>query len=598
MRYLLGLALPAAVVITPCFAQQQAPIRSVKAAPVVVPTNSTLPSTSGETTVIFTNVVTSPLSDVPGVPGAKFTSFDRPGISPNGLNYIIAADTDLPTIEDDVLLVNGAVVLRENDSPSYVDALDTINNFDMGVSINDAGQFAFGHTTDDAFTENDYIVRGDSLGAFALIAREGFQVVGAPLGFIAGAVSGSSITASGEVWYEVDGVQNTPLGTTDNNLTMAGTTILAQNGVTIPTGQAGGLMDAWQNFDSEDAIVSADGTQYILQGDTIGDIGEDDLVVVNGAVVIQEGHPLPGGPADLVDGSGIFNVFMHPSGSWMADGDFDVTNADWAVMNGTVIAMEGEPLHQGAIENWGTGSFTVITCNGVGDFVVGGGTDIGDFSRDQAIVINNDRVLLREGDPLDLDGNGLFDDDLFFAGFGADDFRLTDNGILFFTATLRTGTTLAASGAVFMTLDTNVGVGSSFCAAQPNSSGQASILSATGSSTLLDNLLTLHVEALPVGAFGFFVTSLEPNFVANPGGSTGDLCIASFTLGRYDAMAMAADMTGAVSLAIDLTATPFPSGPIAVAPGETRYWQFWHRDSDAMGVATSNFSRALSVTFQ
>lgn len=320
--------------------------------------------------------------------------------------------------------------------------------------------------------------------------------------------------------------------------------------------------------------------------------------MVDGVVVVQEGFPLPGGdPTEIVDSSGIAAVFMSGGGDWTAEGDFDGADVDWVLYNGDLVAREGDPIHAGTTEAWGTPAFIASTCNSVGDYIVGGDTDLGDIARDQVIVLNGERVVMRQGDPIDLDGNGLFDDNLFLNIFGTDDFRLTDDLQLYFTATVREAGGTISVGSFFGVLDLRDSVGSTLCVGQPNSTGGQSRLGAKGSSLVADNNLTVEVEGLPSGALGFFVTSLGAGFVSNPGGSAGDLCIADPVLGRYSNTLQTASAVGAVSQVLNLSMTPVPSGFTAVAAGETRYWQFWHRDSVG-GVATSNFSSALCVTFE
>ena len=55
---------------------------------------------------------------------------------------------------------------------------------------------------------------------------------------------------------------------------------------------------------------------------------------------------------------------------------------------------------------------------------------------DAVLVYNNEFVIARQGDPVDLDGNGLFDDGVYINVFNNDDSFLTDDGWYFFTATL------------------------------------------------------------------------------------------------------------------------------------------------------------------
>src|SRR5690606_188027 len=48
-----------------------------------------------------------------------------------------------------------------------------------------------------------------------------------------------------------------------------------------------------------------------------------------------------------------------------------------------------------------------------GDYLVVGNTDNADTGADSVVVLNGETVLLREGDAVDLDGNGMLDDDAF-----------------------------------------------------------------------------------------------------------------------------------------------------------------------------------------
>lgn len=141
-------------------------------------------------------------------------------------------------------------------------------------------------------------------------------------------------------------------------------------------------------------------------------------------------------------------------------------------------------------------------------------------------------------------------------------------------------------------------IGVTICGpAQANSTGNPAHLTALGVFDAAANDVTLHVGQLPLNSAGFFITSNEVNVLPNPAGF-GNICIASFTIGRYDSLVQNSGTAGEVSLALDLTTTPqAPGGPVTVLAGETRYWQYWYRDTVA-SVATSNFSDAVCVTFR
>lgn len=138
-------------------------------------------------------------------------------------------------------------------------------------------------------------------------------------------------------------------------------------------------------------------------------------------------------------------------------------------------------------------------------------------------------------------------------------------------------------------------LGSSICPGVPNSTGQASRTRVTGSVDVASNSLVLETYQLPPNVMSFYVNSRQAMTVLNPGGSQGNLCIASPAMGRHDASAAMTSAAGSTSLSVDLDSLPFePGGVTAAFAGETWYWQLWHRDFVG-GLSTSNFSNAVRV---
>jgi hypothetical protein len=241
----------------------------------------------------------------------------------------------------------------------------------------------------------------------------------------------------------VGGASDTLLGvpTTQDEVLMLGATLLGREGVTVPTGQLGS--ETWENFDLDDYWISADGAHWLAQGDLSGVTTGDDVVVVDGGVVVQESVVLPGsGFAEPVDAEGIVGVHMDTAGNWLVRGNNDVTEQDWVYRNGVVVAQRGGPIFTGATELWSDTDFAdcffLNVGNQRGDFVVGGVTDA-PTATNGVLVLNATRVIVREGDPVDLNGNGLPDDDAFFDTFGNDDAHLTRTGFLYVVATIRNG---------------------------------------------------------------------------------------------------------------------------------------------------------------
>jgi hypothetical protein len=151
-----------------------------------------------------------------------------------------------------------------------------------------------------------------------------------------------------------------------------------------------------------------------------------------------------------------------------------------------------------------------------------------------------------------------------------------------------------------ITIDTAGGsIGTPFCSpAVNNSTGNPGVLAATGSSVVTANDVTLVASSLPLNSFGYFLVSRTAGFVANPGGSQGNLCLGN-PVGRYVGLGQIQNSgaLGIFSLAVDLTQTPQPTGFVSVVAGETWRYQSWHRDAIG-GVATSNLTSGLEIAYQ
>ena len=147
----------------------------------------------------------------------------------------------------------------------------------------------------------------------------------------------------------------------------------------------------------------------------------------------------------------------------------------------------------------------------------------------------------------------------------------------------------------------NPGIGRVVCLGNPNFSGSDAILTATGSVVAADNDLTLTVDGLPANQMGLFCQSPTGVRVDTPAGSAGHLCIASFEIGRFPTV-LDSGAAGSVSTSVDLTALPGAAGSINVMAGNTHQFQYWTRDIAppiaGPGVPSSNFSSAVSITFQ
>jgi hypothetical protein len=137
----------------------------------------------------------------------------------------------------------------------------------------------------------------------------------------------------------------------------------------------------------------------------------------------------------------------------------------------------------------------------------------------------------------------------------------------------------------------------STCASNPSSTGSVAVLVGAGSNVVANNDVRLIATSMPLNAFGYFLASRTAGSVANPGGSRGVLCLGG-SIGRYvgPGQILNSGAGGSISLQLDLTSMPQPTGPVAVVTGETWHFQAWFRDAVG-GSATSNFTNGLTAAF-
>jgi len=195
----------------------------------------------------------------------------------------------------------------------------------------------------------------------------------------------------------------------------------------------------WDDMMMNTFWTTPDGTTWILEGEDAGPDSEDLILVVNDVVVLREGSTIPGSDIILAE---VVTTKLLTNGDWYSRG-YDPADDDWAVRNGTLLAATGDPIITDSAELWAE-AFYSFAGNRNGDWVIAGKTDNADIQIDSVIVLNGEEIVVREGDPVDLDGNGVFDDDAFIGrgdatmdAFRPDDIFLTDDGMLYFFCSLR-----------------------------------------------------------------------------------------------------------------------------------------------------------------
>jgi hypothetical protein len=193
----------------------------------------------------------------------------------------------------------------------------------------------------------------------------------------------------------------------------------------------------YDDFDYDDCGGSADGNYSFFKALLDSGTADDRILAINGRIVLREGSNIGQSNVVMAD---VFYTYMRSNGDWFSRGD-DPNDDDWAVAGGELVAATGDEI--GSTGEFLGDSFLAFNGNRVGDWVLVANTDNPNPGRDTVVLLNGE-VVLREGDPIDLDGNGQFDDDVFIGrgnntltAFAANDVFLTDGRMLYFIAPLR-----------------------------------------------------------------------------------------------------------------------------------------------------------------
>jgi len=422
--------------------------------------------------VIYSNIATSPTSDVPGMAGVKFhtgatTQFDRPYLSADGARWVFKAINNGATTSDEMVIVGGgatsatatAAVIAQEGTPTPWDSSINYGSIGLYMGINNAGRVAFTADTT-AATAMDQVVVSGLPGSLALVAREGDpapdQTVGVGYGSAADAVH---ILSDGTVAFRSAALT----GATTQQVLYRGATIVSQTDVTSPADQLVAPTQLIDNLTAGRYETDPSGAHVIYHADLNGATATDLVMVVDGSVKAQEGQLLPTGwftsvIANLSGDAG--SQHTNGAGDYIFRGG-NADGVDWVYKNGAVIAQTDYPITTAPGENETfddapfAATFFLSAMNANGDYIIGGTTNAPDAGANAVLVLNGSRVVAREGDPVDLDGNGANDDDAFLSVFNNDDGALSAGLVYYFFADLRSGAGTAI-GQAFLSIDLNL----------------------------------------------------------------------------------------------------------------------------------------------
>lgn len=405
-------------------------------------------------TIVFTEIAGHPTSAAPGMldlsgnpVAAKFDALQDIAISHDGTKWVLRADTDLPTTHDQVLLLGSGVtatpIAQDGQPVPGTTTGETWDFFDPDypASFDEAGNVAFSGRAKPATSIKEKVFKIIN-GQYILVVTESTPATGLidvpanPTGdeLIGNSIGSVSLRNDGKVFFG-----NTPIQNCHSNRYPA---LFLDNAAFLQSGVSQIGFETWDDIGYADCGMAPDGNNWYAIGDTENpDTTIDKIFAVNNIKIAQENTAL--GATGIVVGSGspFFFCRMIANGDWFLRGDDTVDN-DWAIRgngsNWTLIAKTGDPITTGATENWGA-VFTAFHGNTKGDWVLAGNTNNPNTSLDNVVVLNGEQVILRENDPVDLNGNGQNDDDLFISSFWANDLLITDSRELHVLVALRNG---------------------------------------------------------------------------------------------------------------------------------------------------------------
>lgn len=397
-----------------------------------------------------------PKAAVPGLPGASFTTAlpGRPRHSLDGSRWLQTLDTDLATTED-LVVVRGSgssfdVVAREGVTVVLNNTGNTLLTVDDIYSVLDDGRFAMSVRDAGATTNDRCIVLGSAATPATLTAvlREQDPVPGITGYLFQGSTasaqnfSGASMQLGGTTSLQAI-IRLGVTGTTNFALFAEnGQTLLARTGVTIPGNQApetAGSPAAL--FTNSRARMDVFGIHWVSTGNVSGNADFNDMLFYSGDTVIQEGISFPPFVTPTKGGQPTVLHDLTPTGVWYAAAG-NAMSIEWVTRQGQIIAQGGAPIAAMSMEQWSSatsGVFQAVACNDHGDFVIAGLSNAPSTLQDQVMVYNAQTVIAREGDPVNLDGDPLTNDDRYIRAFQLDRISLSNTGELLVVVQLRSG---------------------------------------------------------------------------------------------------------------------------------------------------------------
>jgi len=370
-----------------------------------------------------------------------------------------ATDAIVTGTLDNTSAAAGARIIARTTQVSYV-ASRTWDSFGSTMGVNDANQVAFAANLSGTTTDDELATRWSESGGgtWATIAREDTQALGQPTGVRYGPLlQGIHMLPNGLVGVHASLFTGAPTLQALFHLSAPGTgSLLASNTTTIPSSQLASPAQPLAAFTVDRSTTGGDGSSFAswYVARLSGPMTSDMVLVRNNAVIVQEGFVKPGSGfaeavADLIDvppTSASLPSSVGPGGPGGQALYFgsNVDAVDWAAVwsstSDTIIARTNAPIFPGSTELWNDAEITTTflsgAINSTNVWVLAGRTNASN-STNTVIVHQTAGVILREGDGLDLNGDGLANDNAFFADIAPGSLRFGANGRVYAIVLIR-----------------------------------------------------------------------------------------------------------------------------------------------------------------
>ncbi len=412
-------------------------------------------------TALYSNEVTAPAtSTMPG--GGVFESFQRLAVSPNGQHSVMIARRVNASYRDYAVIRDPAgasqsVIIRSGDLlPAPYATLRTLRGTSSAtegiklteLSINDSGAAAFQVRSDGAgppAAPRHVLLRHAPVAGFSVLKTGGEVLAGLfngpqpgaspAVGFVndsnfAASFSGVNMLADGTAAFQANDIVDDGTG----GITATGVSnhfgaftsnadapedVLNQQGVTQITGSFGYLF----GHTGGTLRVSPDGANWIMRGNQFWNVAGNTVLIRNNTLLFQVGDEIPGLPGEFIANTSTAigsTIAQDPLGNWYAP--VVGTNQSRVLLrNGVIVAQSGAPITPGNTTTYITnsGGFLAVPSPD-GQYCVIGTTLVEPERTTRVLVLNGQQVIATVGDKVDVNRDGLDNDDRVIRAFSFD----------------------------------------------------------------------------------------------------------------------------------------------------------------------------------